>query len=139
MPIISFHHGAKDKLLSACRLTLERYREGRKILVYAPEREVAEGFDARLWDFASTVFVPHCRAGSPLAGETPVVISAAGRMAGFDDVLLNLARELPPDAESFREIIEVVASAEDDAVPARARFRQYKQAGYSIEAHPAPT
>ena len=124
-------------MLVACRLTQERFLAGRKVLVYAPDPEVALRFDARLWDFSSLSFVPHCRADSPLAQETPVLITATTRVAGFDDVLLNLSPETPPGFERYQEVIEVVGAAEEDATPARNRFRQYKEAGHPLQAQAA--
>jgi len=131
MPTITFHHGATDKLLAACRLVQERVREDRRVLVYVTNSTLAARFDHALWSFASLSFVPHCRAGSPLAAETPVVISGKVDVAGFADILLNLADETPPGFERFQDVIEVVGSTEEDAAPARLRFRHYKECGFS--------
>lgn len=130
MPTITFHHGATDKFLAACRLVQEHVREGRRVLVYAPNSTLAARFDHALWSFASLSFVPHCRADSPLVGETPVVIAGKADVAGCEDILLNLALEAPPGFERFQDVIEVVGSAEEDAAPARLRFRHYKECGF---------
>ena len=130
MPTITFHHGASDKVLTACRLVQEHVREGRRVLVYAPNSSLAARFDHALWSFASLSFVPHCRADSPLAQETPVVIAGTTEVAGCQDMLLNLAQEVPPDFGRFQDIIEIVGSAEEDAAPARLRFRHYKTCGF---------
>ncbi|MDD5298663.1 MAG: DNA polymerase III subunit chi [Rhodocyclaceae bacterium] len=130
MTTITFHHGAQDKLAVACRLAQERFQDGRRVLVYAPNGAVADRFDHQLWSFASLSFVPHCRAASPLAAETPVVISGTVPAGDFSDVLINLATELPTGFERFREVIEVVGTTEEDAAPARLRFRHYKDCGF---------
>lgn len=130
MPAITFHHGATDKLLAACRLIQAYFRTGRKILVYTPDPALAEHFDVRLWSFASLSFVPHCRYGSPHQPETPVLIAPSTAVAGFDDILFNLANDLPPGFERYRDIIEIVSTGADDAGNARQRFRRYKELGY---------
>jgi DNA polymerase-3 subunit chi len=48
---------------------------GRKVLIYAPDDRVAAQVDRQLWSQPATGFVPHCRAGDTLAGETPVIIA----------------------------------------------------------------
>lgn len=132
MPTITFHHGAQDRLATACLLVRDGFREGRRVLVYAPEPQLAARFDTQLWTFSALDFVPHCREGSALAPETPVLI--AGSLADHDDVLLNLADEVPPGFERFREVIEIVSL--DDAGPARQRFRAYRERGFTPEARP---
>ena len=135
MPIISFLHGAPDRLAAACRLAQDCFREGRRVLVYAPDPHVAETFDVQLWTFAALGFVPHCRAGSALAAETPVLIASRADVIEHDDVLLNLSSEVPPGFQRFRQVIEVVSNGED-AGPARQRFRIYKEQGFPPDAQP---
>ena len=135
MPIISFLHGAPDRLAAACRLVQDSFREGRRVLVYAPDPDVAERFDVQLWTFSALGFVPHCRAGATLAAETPVVIAPRADLTDHDDVLLNLSSEVPPGFQRFRQVIEVVSNG-DDAGPARQRFRTYKDQGFPPDAHP---
>ena len=135
MPIISFIHGAPDRLAAACRLVQDCFREGQRVLVYAPDAELAEQFDVQLWTFSALGFVPHCRSGAALAAETPVLISPRDDIRDHDDVLVNLSSEVPPGFERFRRIIEVVSNG-DDAGPARQRFRIYKDRGFPPDAQP---
>ncbi len=134
MPHVTFYHGVHDKLLTSCRVIQDLFHAGRRVLVYAPDPRLAEHMDQRLWTFASLSFVPHCRDGAPRMNDSPVLIAPHTHIAGFDDALLNLSYELPPDFQRFQEIIEVVAQQEDDAVPARMRFKQYKEQGCPIAA-----
>jgi DNA polymerase-3 subunit chi len=130
MPTITFHHGATDKLHTACLLVQAQVKEGRRVLVHVPNAALAARFDHDLWSFASLSFVAHCRAASPLAAHTPVIIAGNAEVAGCDDVLLNLGQEVPANFQRFRDVLEVVGTAEEDAAPARQRFRHYKECGF---------
>ncbi|HMM53836.1 MAG TPA: DNA polymerase III subunit chi [Candidatus Desulfobacillus sp.] len=135
MTRIDFYHGAADKLQSACRLIGELHAHGCRVLVYAPDEELAARTDRQLWVQPATGFLPHCRAGDPLAAETPVVIGGTLDAAAHHEVLLNLGGELPPAFSRFDRLVEIVSNDEADRGPARERFKFYRDRGYAIEAH----
>jgi len=128
---IDFYHYAHDKQLYACRLAAKASRSTR-VVVYAPEPAVLDGFDRALWTFQPTGVVPHCRAGSPLAGETPVVLSATGEDLPHHEALLNLADDWPPFFATFDRLLEIVGQDEADRQRARARYAFYQKRGYDI-------
>jgi len=139
MTKVLFCHGAPDRLQAAA-VWLMLYSQhpdpsgtAAPTLVYAPEAEMAERIDRLLWTQPATGFLPHCRADSPLAGETPVLIT--GNLDGIPhhDRLLNLSNDLPPGFGRFENLVEVIS--EDDAVrlPARARVKFYRDRGYEIQ------
>lgn len=132
MTRVEFLHSADDKLAAACKLIAERYRAGRKVAVYAPDADIAMRVDRLLWTHPPTGFIPHCHDMSPLAAETPVVIVAALDRLDCDDVLVNLDGNLPPSFARFHELIEVVGNDDGDRLPARERFRFYRDRGYPI-------
>lgn len=132
MTRVEFLHDAADKLTAACQIIGARYRSGRRVLVFAPDPVVAERIDRLLWSQPPTAFVPHCEARSPLAAETPVVIAASLDQPDRDDVLVNLDGELPPSFARFAELIEIVGDDDADRLPARERFRFYRDRGYAI-------
>lgn len=135
MTSIDFYHGAADKIQSACRLIGELYAQGRRVLVYAPEDGLATQVDRLLWIQPVTGFMPHCRSGDALAGETPILIGDSLDDTAHHDVLLNLDGELPPAFSRFERLIEVVGLDEADRGPARQRFKFYRDRGYAIAAH----
>jgi DNA polymerase-3 subunit chi len=134
---IDFHHGAADKLAAACRLIADFHAQGHRVVVYAPESAVAERIDRMLWSQPATGFLPHCSAHSPLAAQTPVLIAASLDGLEQDDVLVNLDGELPPSFSRFRHLVEIVGTGDDDKVPARARYKFYRDRGYPLHAHEA--
>lgn len=132
MTSIEFYHNAADRIAAACRLIGDLYSQGRRVLVYAPDEPVAGRMDRMLWVQPSIGFVPHVRAASPLAAETPVVIGASLEDLPHDDVLINLDGDLPPGFSRFARLIEVVGLDEADRGPARARFKFYRDRGYAL-------
>lgn len=82
-------------------------------------------------------FVPHVGADSPLAHETPVVIAGTldhPAAADHNQVLVNLDGELPPAFARFERLIEIVGTDDADRLPARGRFRFYRDRGYPLTA-----
>ena len=134
MTRIDFYHGAADKLLAACQLVGELYREGCQVCIYAPEPALAAAVDRALWTQPATGFVPHCLADSRLAAETPVIIGRSLEPACHDDVLVNLDADPPAGFSRFRRLIEIVGTDEADKAPARSRFKHYRDRGYSLSA-----
>lgn len=135
MTSIDFYHGASDKVQAACRLIGELHAQGRKVLVYAPAENLAERLDHQLWVQPATGFLPHCRVGAALAAETPVVIGGSLDDAIHHDVLINLDGDLPPAFSRFERLLEIVGTDEADRLPARERFKFYRDRGYAITAH----
>lgn len=133
MTKVIFLHGASDRLAAAARWLAEAAAVRRTVLVYVPGEEEAERLDRLLWTQAATSFVAHARADAPLAAESPIVITRDIGAQPHDQVLLNLGDEVPPNFSRFEELVEVVSG--DDAVrlPARERFKFYRERGYAPE------
>jgi DNA polymerase-3 subunit chi len=129
---IDFYHYAEDKQRFACRLVTKAYEKSSRVVVYSPDRAALEGFDRALWTFQATRFVPHCFLGSPVAEETPIVLTDSGDALPHHDVLLNLGDEWPPFFSTFDRLLEIVAVDDDDKQRARARYSFYKKRGYDI-------
>lgn len=135
MTRIDFYHGADDKVLAACRLIGELHAQRRKVLVYAPSEELAARVDRALWCLPATGFIPHCRFDAPLAAETPVIIGGSLDDDDHHEVLVNLDGDLPPAFSRFEHLIEVVGKEEADRLPARERYKFYRDRGYPLQAH----
>jgi len=129
---VFFYHGASDKIAAACALLSGAYAKKKPMLVYALEPEVANGIDRMLWTNAALSFVPHCRADSPLAAETPILITDTLETIPQDERLMNLSQEIPPGFSRFHSLIEVVGQDENDRLAARDRVKFYKDRGYEV-------
>ncbi len=135
MSEIKFYFNAPDRLTTACSITSKAVRQGHRILVHAPNTDMARRFDALLWTGQALSFVPHVAASSPLAPRTPVVIASDLDNAAHHDVLLNLADTPPQGFESFGMLIEIVSTDEADRQLARQRWQSFKRQGHTITAH----
>jgi DNA polymerase-3 subunit chi len=137
---IFFYHGASDRIVAAAALIAKACAQKKSLLVYAPDPQVAGALDHALWSANPTGFVPHVRAESSLAPETPVVIASDlqapppdGAIAGGYERLMNLSGEVPPGFSRFTSVIEVVSEDAGVRQPARERFKFYKDRGYEIQ------
>lgn len=134
MTSIDFYFNAADRLQVACRLAAKALAERKRVLIYAPDAELATKLDRLMWTWPATGFLPHCPSHDALAAETPVLIAGDDEAADIP-ILLNLSSDCPPHFATFERLLEVVGAEEADREPARARFRMYKSRGYAIASH----
>lgn len=135
MTQVFFYHGAADRIAAACALLSGAYAKKKPMLVFAPDKVVADSIDRLLWTQPALSFVPHCHARSPLAAETPILIADHPDDLAIppqDERLMNLSREIPPGFARFQSLIEVVGQDQDDRSAARERVAFYKDRGYEV-------
>jgi DNA polymerase III subunit chi len=132
---IKFYTNAADRLVAACKIIPKALAKGHRVIVYAPNVAVSARFDNLLWTHEQLSFVPHVRAGDPLAPHTPVVIAASADEAAHpqDELLLNLDDERPAHFARFEHLVEVIDRTEHTMQRGRERFRFYKDRGYAVE------
>lgn len=135
MTRVDFHFNTPDKIAYACRLVRKAVRSGRRVVVWSGERDILERFDAQLWAFSPTDFLPHVWCSDPLAAETPVLIASGDTEPEHHDVLVNLGTDTPPLFGRFDRLVELVATDEVDRVAARERWRFYRERGYPMTQH----
>lgn len=139
MTKVLFCHGASDRLQAAA-VWLVQYSQrpgpsgaATQTLVYAPQADTAERIDRLLWTQPVTGFFPHCRADSPVAAETPVLITGNLDDIAHHDKLLNLSNELPQGFSRFESLVEVISEDDSVRLPARERVKFYRDRGYEIQ------
>ena len=132
MTQIFFYHGAEDKIGAAAHLLGKACVQKKRVLVFAPDKTVAQAVDRSLWTQSALSFLPHCTVDSPLAAETPILIADNLEQPPLTERLMNLGHELPPGFERFASLIEVVGTADDDRAAARERVLRYKAAGCDV-------
>ncbi|KXU89314.1 DNA polymerase III subunit chi [Paraburkholderia monticola] len=131
MTRIDFHSNVGDSLLYACRLTRKAYLAGQPLIVVAEPARLA-AFDEMLWTFSPLEFVPHCMAGTPVATETPVVLTTNLDDVPHHQVLLNLGATVPAQFARFERLLEVVGNAHEELAAGRERYRFYLDRGYAL-------
>ncbi|KXU93791.1 DNA polymerase III subunit chi [Caballeronia megalochromosomata] len=134
MTRIDFHTNVGDPLAYACRLVRKAYLSGKPLVVLAESQRLA-AFDEQLWTFQPLEFVPHCMAKSPLAADTPVVLTSNLDEAPHHQVLVNLGAPMPAQFARFERLVEIVGSEGDELAAGRERYRFYRDRGYTIETH----
>jgi DNA polymerase-3 subunit chi len=140
MTSIDFYFNAGDRLDVACRLTGKALQKRVRVLIYAPQAELAQRIDRLLWTAQAVSFLPHCAAHDPLAAETPVLIAGDAALPEASpalacEVLLNLGDDCPPFFERHERVLEIVAADEAGRQAGRARFKFYRDRGYEIRSH----
>ena len=136
MTSIDFYFNAGDRLGVACRLAGKALQQKKRVLIYAPQPELAQKIDRLLWTSQAVSFIPHCYAHDPLAAGTPVLIASDDApSAAACEVLLNLAPECPPFFERHERLLEIVAQDDEGKRAGRARYAFYRDRGYAIRNH----
>jgi DNA polymerase III subunit chi len=136
MTSIDFYFNADDRIGVACRLAGKALQQKKRVLIYAPQAEVAQKIDRLLWMSNATSFIPHCFVQDAVAADTPVLIASDDTQpAAACDVLLNLSPECPPFFERHERVLEIVDRQDDQVLAGRARFKFYRDRGYEIKNH----
>lgn len=133
MTRISFLHGAPERIQAAAQWLQQAWGKRQAVLVFVPDGEQAARLDRILWTQPQLSFVPHCFADAPLAGETPILLTDRLDNPAQESCLLNLSNELPSGFSRFEHLVEIVSTDDADRLPARERFRFYRDRGYPIE------
>jgi len=133
MTRIDFHTNIPDKLGYACRLARKAYAARAKLVLLAETPAQAAELNDALWTLSSTDFIPHVMAGDPLAGDTPVIVTADETVElPHRDMLVNLTRRTPAGFDSFARVFEIISTDEEDAAAGRARYVAYKRQQFEL-------
>ena len=116
MTRVDFYFNAADKLQVACRLAGKALAQGKRLLVYAPQPDTAQGIDRMLWTAQAVSFLPHCAALDPLAAETPAELrgkfvypqDAGGAFAASGKIDTKLLDKLPGWKRAFSDKFSVI-------------------------------
>ena len=113
MQKIDFHFNVPNRLRYACLVARTVYKRGLTLAFWTSDAERLRNFDQLLWSFDDLAFLPHVRANSAHADETPILLSTdLSELKG--DVLVLLDDHLPEswktDFERFGRIIDVVST-----------------------------
>jgi DNA polymerase III subunit chi len=135
MTTIDFYTHVDDRLAVAARLAAKAVAQHGRVRLLTPDEASTAALDRLLWTQPATGFLPHCRLGSPIAAETPVIVDHVLEHEGPAEVLINLRNEPPPFFSRFARLAEIVSPDEADAAAGRERYRFYRERGYELRAH----
>lgn len=122
--------------LVTCRLLEKAYQRGHKVFVYCDDQQTAEALDELLWTFKDDAFIPHHLAGEGPEPPPPVQIAYKSEPRGFNDILINLSKNIPDFYTRFRRVIEIVPSDEMAKAISREHYRVYRASGCALNTHP---
>jgi DNA polymerase-3 subunit chi len=126
---------ARDRLRTACRVVEKAYHAGNTVLVWHTDLEELRDFDELLWTFGDGTFVPHEAITAAGFAAAPVLLTSSPTPPGGFDVLVNLAPEVPACVAEARRVAEFIDGDPARRQAGRARFRTYKDRGWSPTTH----
>jgi DNA polymerase-3 subunit chi len=128
--------GVQSRQSFACRLAEKAYRLDNTVHIHAANRDDADRLNDLLWTFRDGSFVPHdVIDNSDLSKLSPVSIGCNEDSVESRDLLINLCDDIPPFAEAFPRVAELVSSDEASKQTSRKRFAAYRDKGHTLETH----
>lgn len=121
--------------LLACRLLEKAYLRGHRVFVYCNNQQEAETLDELLWTFKDNSFIPHNLQGEGPEPPPPIQIGYRDEPRSFNDILFNLATEIPSFFPRFRRVIEIVTNDEAAKELSRAHYREYRAKNCELQTH----
>jgi DNA polymerase III subunit chi len=135
MTSIDFYTHVADRLEVAAKLVAKAFAQHGSVRVLTPDAATTDALDRALWLRPPIGFLPHCRVGSALAGQTPIWVDHVDDHPGPAAVLINLQPTPPSFFSRFERLAEIVGIEEVDATAGRERFRYYRERGYELRTH----
>jgi DNA polymerase-3 subunit chi len=123
----------EDPLLLVCELAKRAFGAQQPTLILTRDFEQAEAVDEYLWAFDEDAFIPHQLAGDEEDANTAVLIVPPGVETPDRPLVINLRDTCAPG--QFDRVLEVVAADPAEREGSRARWTQYKQAGFEVTKH----
>lgn len=138
MTEVQFHFNVPDRLLYACRLLRKALRSSAAgVAVSAPAATLSQ-LDKLLWTFDAQEFIAHAmvREGetvTPRLERTPIWLVERTETGARHPVLVYLGDEPVTGFESYRRLIEIVSTDEQEREAARRRWKHYAGRGYALQ------
>jgi len=118
-----------------CALANKVWQDGNNIYIHTANREAAVLMDKLLWTFNDISFLPHDLYDGHNNGNIPVLIGWNEQPPDNCQVMINLTEDIPPAADRFPRIIEIVAGNKEFRQSARNRYRNYRDRGFELHDH----
>ena len=119
----------------ACRIAEKAYKQGHQVYINTSSDQQLEYLDDLMWTFRDGSFLPHDRYSNDHSSEQAVLLGYGIEPEGVDDVLLNLSDDIPAFFSRFKRVAELVGGDDTARESARARYRFYKDRGYTLNTH----
>lgn len=130
---------AQNRVGFACRLADKAYRLGNRVFIHTESAEQTRQLDDLLWTFQQNSFVPHAIYQPAQNNPPPVLLAHNGEPDASNQVLINLAAEVPLFFSRFERVAELVNQNADIRQRGRSRYSFYKDRGYPLRTHEIKT
>ena len=127
------HHEARQRF--ACRLAEKAWQQGNRVYIHTGSAEQSQRLDELLWTFRLGSFVPHSLDSDSSDEAVAIHIGHGDEPQHHDQVLINLAPEVPLFFSRFARVADLVDRNEETRQQGRQRFRFYRDRGYPLENH----
>ena len=121
--------------LFTCRLAEKALLQGHQVFINTSSARQLQQLDDLLWTFRAGSFLPHAIYDGADTERLPVLLGYASEPADCNDVLVNLATDIPPYFCRFNRVAELVGGEEAQRSAARQRYRYYQDRGYTLKTH----
>lgn len=129
-------HKSNLRGIFSCRLIEKIYKAGHRILLHVEDEQQAIMMDDLLWTWRQGSFIPHEHHQAGKSAESPIVINHHPELeTDIQDVLINLAPEVPLFFSQFGRVAEIIDQNEQTRQSGRKRYRFYQERGYPLESH----
>ena len=135
MAEIRFHHLERRRVDQALPALLERaYRDGLRVVVRAPSREMVEALNDRLWTYDDAKFLPHGGAGDGDPMSQPIFLTDGVENPNAASMLVLLAgARTDPGDEAFDPIARLFDGRDEDSIAeARREWKRLKDEGFAL-------
>ncbi len=119
----------------ACRLADKAYRLGNRIFIHTESADQTQQLDKLLWTFQQNSFVPHGVYQIGQDDPPPVQLAHDAEPDAGNQVLINLAADVPVFFSRFERVAELVNDNADVRQQGRKRYTFYKDRGYTLRTH----
>jgi DNA polymerase III subunit chi len=124
------------RLRFVCRITEKAYRAGQRVLIWHTDAAELAALDDLLWTFGDDrSFIPHDAMTAGGTPDAPVLLASGAIPAGDVEVLINLAPEVPQAATRAARVVEIIDGEPERRAAGRARFKAYRDLGWSLVSH----
>ncbi len=126
----------RSRQVLACKLAEKAWRLDNTVYIHTQDPAAAERLDDLLWTFRDGSFVPHGLVGRDDGTEaSPIMVGCAPDAVPTRDLLINLGDDIPPFAEAFARVAELVTSDENSRSLSRQRYAAYRDQGHELNTH----
>ena len=138
MPIASFYElpptllTPHEQQRGMCRVIAKVWQVMGEADILCPDIEMGQIMDDLLWTFQAGAFVPHVRG----TGESIRIHDGGVWPPQSKALVLCGLDELPAPVPACERLIDFIPAAERPRSLARERYRQLKNAGFTMQVHP---